>query len=61
MFRHLQHMTNKDSLKKPGGLLQKKTSFMGELIMGELTAFNYLKRITKKIESIFSHRCTEKG
>lgn len=57
MFRHLQHMTNKDSLKKPGGLVQKKTSFMGELI----AAFNYLKRITKKIESIFSHRCTEKG
>lgn len=56
MFRCLKHMTSEDSLKKPRWLAQKKKSFMRELI----AAFNCVKRITEKIESNFSHRCTEK-
>lgn len=50
-------MTNEDSLKKPGRVSAGKRSFMDDLI----AAFNHLKRITEKIESNFSQRCTEKG
>lgn len=50
-------MTNEDSLKKPGGFSAEKRSFTNELT----AAFHHLKRITEKIESNFSQRCTEIG